>query len=146
MYVCVHQRVSAKKNAMLRAILNSQFKYEDHFILIFICIMQIDQLVMMKMVHNINFFPNQGLLHGMRNGDKFGSKNVPSFDFPTSVNNSKSSSANLFQNIIVVIYTLLCLYVHRLRNVFRIYIKHKLIIILHLAFLAANFLSGIWID
>ena len=123
-----------------------QFKDENHFVFILICIMQIDQLVMMKMVHNINFFPNQGLLHGMRNRDKFCSKNVPSFNFPTSVDNSKSSSANLFQNIIVVIYTLLCLYVHRLRNVFRIYIKHKLIIILDLAFLATNFLSGIRID
>ena len=146
MCVCRYVCMSVKVNAMLHASSNSQFKYEDHFVFIFISIMQVDQLVMVEMVHDINFFPNQGLFHGMRNRDKFGSKNVPCFNFSTSVDNSKRSGSNFLQYIIIVVHTLLCLYVHRLRNVFCINIEDKLIIILDLAFLTPNFLSSVRVD
>ena len=53
-----------------------QFKDEDHFIFILEGVMEIDQLAVMEMVHNVNLLPDQGLLHGVTNGDELGSIHV----------------------------------------------------------------------
>ena len=125
---------------------NLQFKDENHFVFILVCIMQVNQLVMVKMVHYINLFPDQSFFHGMRNRNKLGSKHVSGFDLSASMDDSKSSGSNFFQDVVIIVYTLLCFDIHRLRNVFCVNIEDKLIIIFDFAFLTSNFLSSVRVD
>ena len=98
------------------------------------------------MVHYINLFPDQSFFHGMRNRNKLGSKHVSGFDLSASVDDSKSSGSNFFQDVVIIVYTLLCFDIHRLRNVFCVNIEDKLIIIFDFAFLTSNFLSSVRVD
>ena len=45
-----------------------QFKDEDHLIFIFICVVKVDQLVVMQVVHDVNLFPvaiKRGEIYGL---------------------------------------------------------------------------------
>ena len=100
----------------------------------------------MEMVHNVNFFPYQCLLHGMANWNELGSKHMLSLQFSTSMNHSEGSSANFFQNVVVVIDTVLSLDLNRLRNIFGIYIKDKLVIISDFTLLSSDLFACVRIN
>ena len=53
-----------------------QFKYEDHFILILEGVVEVDELAVMEMVHDVDLLADQSLLHGVTNGDELGSIHV----------------------------------------------------------------------
>ena len=108
--------------------------------------MKVDQLAMMQMVHDVNFLPDQGLLHGMSNGDELGSKHMLSLQLSASVHNSKGTSSDFFQDLIVIIDTVLTLDLNWLRNVLGIDIEYELIVIFDFAFLTANLLTSIRIN
>jgi len=100
----------------------------------------------MEMVHYVNFFPDQCLFHCMTNWNELGSKYMLGLQFATSMNNSKCSSSNLFQNVIVIIHTVLCLDLHRLRNIFGINVKYKLVIISNFTLLSSDLLACVRIN
>ena len=108
--------------------------------------MEIDKLAVMEMIHNVNFFPDQCFFHGMTNGNELGSKYMLSLQFSTPMDNTKGSSANLLEYVVVVIYTVLCLNFHWLRNIFGIDIKDKLVIISDFTFLSSDLLSCVWVN
>ena len=49
-----------------------QLEYQYHLVIVFECVVEIDQFRMMQLIHYINLLPNQFLLHRMRHGDKLG--------------------------------------------------------------------------
>ena len=108
--------------------------------------MEVDQLAVMEMVHDVNLLPDQGLLHGVTNGDELGSKDMLGLEFSASVNNSKGSSSDLLQHLIVIIDTVLSLDLHRLRNVLGVDIKNKLIIVTNFTLLTTDLLSSFRIN
>ena len=73
-----------------------QFKYEDHFILILEGVVEVDQLAVVEMVHDVDLFSDQSLLHRVPDRNKLGSKYMLSLQFATSVYDSEGSSADLF--------------------------------------------------
>ena len=62
-----------------------QFKDEDHFILIFKGVVKVYQLAVVEMVHDVDLFPDEGLLHGVADGDELGSIDVLSLQLPAAV-------------------------------------------------------------
>ena len=59
---------------------------------------------------------------------------------PAAMYNSKGSSSNLLQDVIVIIDTLLSLDVHGLRHVLGVDVEHELVVVLDLALLASDLL------
>ena len=57
-----------------------QFKDEDHFVLIFKSVVQVDQFVVVEMIHDVDLLPDQGRLHGVRDRDELGGKHVAGLD------------------------------------------------------------------
>ena len=53
-----------------------QFKDEHHFVFVLVGIVQVDQFVVMQVVHDVDLLPDQSLLHGVTNGDELGSIHV----------------------------------------------------------------------
>ena len=43
---------------------NLQFKDENHFVLVFVCVVEVDELVMVQVVHDVNLFPDLGQRSG----------------------------------------------------------------------------------
>ena len=41
----------------IRCVMHLQFKDEDHLIFIFISVVEVDQLVMVQVIHDVNLFP-----------------------------------------------------------------------------------------
>ena len=104
--------------------------------------MEVDKLAMMEMIHNVNFFPDQCFFHGMTNGDELGSKHMLCLQLTASVDNTKCSSSDLLQDLIVVIHAVLGLDLHRLGYVLCIDVEHKLVVIPDFTFLSANLLAS----
>ena len=42
--------------------------------------MQVDQFVVVEMIHDVDLLPDQGLLHGVRDRDELGGKHVAGLD------------------------------------------------------------------
>ena len=53
-----------------------QFKDENHLVLILEGVMEVDELAVMEMVHDVDLLADQSLLHGVTNGDELGSIHV----------------------------------------------------------------------
>ena len=62
------------------------------------------------------------------------------------MDNSKGTSSNLLQDVIMVIDALLGLDVHRLRNILGIDVENELVIVLDLALLASDLLASVRIN
>jgi len=67
---------------------------------------QVDQFVVMQVIHDVNLFADQSLLHGMRDGDELGCVDVTSLDLSATVDHAKGASSNFLQDVIGVIHTL----------------------------------------
>ena len=123
-----------------------QFKDEDHFILIFKGVVKVDQLAMMEVVHDVDLFPDQSLLHGVSNWNELSSEYMLSLQFSTSVDNSECSSSDLFQDLVVVVDAVLGLDLHRLGDVLGVDVEHELVVVSDLALLATDLLAGVRIN
>ena len=60
--------------------------------------------------------PDEGLLHGVRDGDELGSENVSSLDLSAAVNHPEGPRADLLQNVVVVVHARLSLDVDGLQG------------------------------
>ena len=90
--------------------------------------------------------PDECLLHGMRDWNELGGKDVPSLDLSATVDDAEGAGADLLEDVVVVVHALLGLDVHRLRDVLGVNVEHKLVVVLDLAFLTADLLSSLGID
>ena len=108
--------------------------------------MEIDQLAVMEMVHNVNLLPDQGLLHGVTNGDELGGKYVLGLELTASVDHTECSSADLLQDLVVIIHAVLGLDLHGLGDVLGVDVEHKLVVVPDLALLATDFLASFRIN
>ena len=123
-----------------------QFKYEDHFILIFKGVVEVDKLAVVEMVHDVDLFPDQSLLHGVSDGDELGSKDMLSFQFSASVDDSEGSGSNLLQDLVVIVDAVLGLDLHGLGDVLGVDIKHELVVVSDLALLTTDLLTSLRIN
>ena len=108
--------------------------------------MQVDELAMMKVVHNVNFLPYQCLFHGMTNWNELGSEYMLGLQFATSMDNSKGPGTDLFQDVVMIIDTVFGLDLNRLRDILSINIKDKLVIVSDFTLLSSNLLACIRIN
>ena len=108
--------------------------------------MEVDQLAVMQMVHDVNLLPDQSLLHGMTDGNELGSEDMVGLLLSASVNHTEGSGANLLQHLIVIIDTVLGLDLHWLRDVLGVDVKHELIIVSDLALLTSDLLASLRIN
>ena len=51
---------------------NLQFKDENHLVLIFEGVVEVDELAVMEVVHDVDLLADQRLLHGVPDGDELG--------------------------------------------------------------------------
>ena len=51
--------------------------------------MEVDEFAVVQVVHDVDLFPDEGLLHRVRDGNKFGRVNVTGLDLAASGNNRK---------------------------------------------------------
>ena len=123
-----------------------QFKDENHLVLILEGVMEVDELAVMEMVHDVDLFPDQSLLHGVTNWNEFCSVNVLSLQFSATMDNSEGSSSNFFKDVIMIIDTVLGFDFHRSWNVFGIDVEDKLVIVPDLTFLASDLLASFRIN
>ena len=123
-----------------------QFKDEDHFILIFKGVVEVDQFAVMEMVHDVDLFPDQSLLHGVSNWNELSSEDMLCFQFSTSVDNSESSGSDLFQDLVVIVHAVLGLDLHRLGDVLGVDVEDELVIVSDLALLATDLLASVRIN
>ena len=123
-----------------------QFKYEDHFILIFKGVVEVDKLAVVEMVHDVDLFPDQSLLHGVSDGNELCSKDMLSFQFSASVDDSEGSGSNLLQDLVVIVDAVLGLDLHRLGNVLGVDVKHELVVVSALALLTSDLLASLRIN
>ena len=49
-----------------------QFKDENHLVLILEGVVEVDELAVVEVVHDVNLLADQSLLHGVPNGDELG--------------------------------------------------------------------------
>ena len=108
--------------------------------------MEIDQLAVMEMVHNVNLLPDQGLLHGVTNGDELGGKYVLGLELTASVDHTECSSADLLQDLVVIVDTVLGLDLHGLGDVLGVDVKHELVVVPDLTLLTTDFLASFRIN
>jgi hypothetical protein len=74
-------------------LLHLQFEDEHHFVVVLERVVQVDQLLVMQLVHNVNLLADQLLLHGMTDRNKLGGEDVSGFAFSASMYHSEGSSA-----------------------------------------------------
>ena len=51
---------------------NLQFKDENHLVLIFEGVVEVDELAVMEVIHDVDLLADQSLLHGVPDGDELG--------------------------------------------------------------------------
>ena len=56
--------VLIKRGRKMKVRGNLQFKDENHFVLVFVCVVEVDELVMVQVVHDVNLFPDVGQRSG----------------------------------------------------------------------------------
>ena len=59
---------------------------------------------------------------------------------------AKGSSANLLENVIVIVHAVLCLDLNGLRDVLGVDVKHELVVVPDLALLTTDFLASFRIN
>merc|ERR1719158_1155775 len=123
-----------------------EFKNKNHLVFIFKGVVEINQLAVVEMVHDVNLLSDQSLLHGVTDGNKLGSVDMLSFQLTASMNHAKRSSTNLLEDVVVVINTVLGLDFHRLWDVLGVDVEDKLVIVPDLALLTTDLLSSLGIN
>ena len=108
--------------------------------------MEVDQFAVVEMVHDVDLFSDQSLLHGVSNWNELSSEDMLSLQFSTSVDNTECSGADLFQDLVVIVDTVLGLDLHRLGDVLSVDVEHELVVVAHLALLATDLLAGVRVN
>ena len=125
---------------------NLQFEDENHLVLVLIGVVEVDQLAVVEVVHDVDLLPDQCLLHGVRDRDELGGVDVSRFDLAAPVNNTEGAGTDLLQDVVVVVDAVPGLDVHGLGNVLGVDVKDELVVVLDLALLPADLLAGVGIN
>ena len=83
------------------------------------------------------------LFHSVCDGDELGCEDVAGLDLPAAVDDAEGAGADLLEDVVVVVDGVLRLDVHRLRDVLGVDVEDELVVVLHLALLAADLLAGL---
>ena len=62
-----------------------QFKDEHHFVLILEGVVEVDELAVVEVVHDVNLLADQSLLHGVANRDELGSVHMLSLQLSAAM-------------------------------------------------------------
>lgn len=62
-----------------------QFKDEHHFVLILKGVVEVDELAVVEVVHDVNLLADQSLLHGVPDGDELGGVHMLSLQLSAAV-------------------------------------------------------------
>ena len=123
-----------------------QFKYEDHFVLILEGVVEVDELAVVEMVHDVNLLLDQRLLHGVADGDELGGEDVLCLELPAPVHHAERPGADLLEDLVVVVHAGLGVDLHGLGDVLGVDVEHELVVVLDLALLSPDLLAGVRIN
>lgn len=101
--------------------------------------MQVNQFGMVQLIHDVDFFAYQLLLHHVRHRDKLGGEDVASGALATTVHHTERPGTDLLQDVIFVVNGRM-LDLNRLRHVLTVHIEHELIIVVRLLVAAPAYL------
>ena len=62
-----------------------QFKDENHLVLIFEGVVEVDELAVMEVIHDVDLLADQSLLHGVPDGDELGGVHMLSLQLSAAV-------------------------------------------------------------
>ena len=62
-----------------------QFKDENHFVLVFKGVVEVDELAVVEVVHDVNLLADQSLLHGVPDRDELGGVHMLSLQLSAAV-------------------------------------------------------------
>ena len=79
-----------------------QFKDQHHFIIVFESVVEIDEFIVMKLIHDINLFANQRLLRRTGGGRELCGEYVTRLLFTTPVNHAECTFPDFFEDFIVI--------------------------------------------
>ena len=65
---------------------NLQFKDENHLVLIFEGVVEVDELAVMEVIHDVDLLADQSLLHGVPDGDELGCVHMLSLQLSATMN------------------------------------------------------------
>ena len=71
-----------------------QFKDEHHFVLILKGVVEVDELAVVEVVHDVNLLADQSLLHGVPDGDELGGIDMLSLQLSAAVDLQRSDNKN----------------------------------------------------
>lgn len=108
--------------------------------------MEVDQLAVVEVVHYVDLFADQRLLHRVRNGDELGGVDVSGLDLATPVDDAEGAGADLLQDVVVVVDAVPGLDVHGLGNVLGVDVEDELVVVLDLALLPSNLFTRVGIN
>jgi len=101
--------------------------------------MQIDQLRMMELIHDVDLFPNQFLFHHVRHRDEFGGEYIAGGPLAATVHHAEGAGADLLEDVILIIDRRV-LDIDRLWHVLAVHVEHKLIVVARLLVVASTYL------
>lgn len=116
-----------------------QFKDKHHLVIVLEGIVQIDQLGMVQLIHDIDLFPDQLLFHHVRHGDEFGGEYVAGGPLAASVHHAERAGADLLEDVVFVIDRRV-FNLNRLWHVLAVDVEHKLIVVARLFVVASAYL------
>ena len=73
---------------------NLQFKDENHLVLIFEGVVEVDELAVMEVIHDVDLLADQSLLHGVPDGDELGGVDMLSLQLSAAVDLKRSDNKN----------------------------------------------------
>ena len=71
-----------------------QFKDENHFVLVFKGVVEVNELAVVEVVHDVNLLADQSLLHGVPDGDELGGVDMLSLQLSAAVDLKRSDNKN----------------------------------------------------
>ena len=80
--------------------------------------MEVDELAVVEVVHDVNLLANERLLHGVADGDELGGVDVAGLDLAAAVDHAERARADLLQDVVVVVHAVLGLDVHGLEKLY----------------------------
>ena len=120
--------VSVGGDALEEFTTGEEFEDEDHFIVVLEGVVQVDELGMMQVVHDVDLLADEILLDGLRHRNEFGSEDLASLALAAAMHHAERARSDLFQNLVQVVDAR-CFDVDRLRHVFGIDVHHEGIVV-----------------
>ena len=146
--LCLGHSIPFGRNPFKQLSTRQELIDQHHLIIILKRVMQVNELGVMQLVHDINLLLDKFLLNRVTDRDEFGGEDVSRLDLPTAVHHAEGPRADLLQNLVMVIDAVV-LDVDGLRYELGVDVEHELVVVVRMLGAATDFLAGLihcWVE